>query len=99
MEEAAYTAGVGKLSIKITPGLVEALGLEDECDNRRKINRAAEELLFRIYSHIADISILDPWRTTGPYEQWPRAQARVGGMWNGNGLMEGVRARSYKGPE
>jgi hypothetical protein len=93
------STGGNKLSIKITLGLVEALGLEDQCDNRRAIKKAVEELLFRIYSHIADTTILDPWRKTGPYEQWPRAQYRFGGMWNGNGLMEGIRARSYRDKE
>jgi hypothetical protein len=77
---------------------VEAIGLADQCDNRRAIRKAAEELLFRIYSNIADLTILDPWRTTGKQEQFPRARDRVGGgkMFNAYGLMDGIRARSYK---
>ena len=46
--------GIGEVRIKIAMPLVEALGLENECDNRRKVRKAIEELLFRIYSNIAD---------------------------------------------
>jgi hypothetical protein len=55
--------GVGKVRVKVTMDLVERLGLETECDNRRKIRRALEELLFALYSNIADRFWRDPWPT------------------------------------
>jgi hypothetical protein len=55
--------------VRVSMLLVEALGLESECDNRRKIRTAIESLLFVCYSNFTDREIPDPWPTRGPV-QW-----------------------------
>jgi hypothetical protein len=57
--------GVGKVRIKITMRLVEALGLESDRDKQWKIRKTFEELLFNIYSNLADRSLPDPWPKGG----------------------------------
>jgi hypothetical protein len=61
--------GEGTVRVRVSMLLVEALGLESECDNRRKIRTAIESLLFVCYSNFADREIPDPWPTRGPV-QW-----------------------------
>jgi hypothetical protein len=66
--------GMGMVRVKVTMSLVETMGLEMECDNRAKIRRKIEELLFAIYSNVADRDIPDPWPTTGVQSMRPLYQ-------------------------
>jgi hypothetical protein len=58
-------SGIGEVRVKVTLELVQAIGLENECDNHHKITTAIEEVIYAFYSNIADLRRPSPWPTKG----------------------------------